>query len=282
MKTVKFISIAMAGVLLLLSACKKDNGNEPKKTEKPGEETVTDICGNTYPVVKIGEQYWMAENLRCDKYDTKSEAYNAYWLTNNTIPTSKDIIFTPYYTDASDKSKWDSDSKTKYGVNLTDVQVKKLGYLYNWAAAVGGEGDDGKHVGPFQYNHQGICPNGWHIPSPTEMEELIRQIEINDKYGNGFAGKHLKTKEGWSKGWGEELKLSSDTYGFSLLPSGVADGDVLSSVGAMTYLWTSEDEVEGWDAKYYSVHGFLDEFHMYGSHYGGNKSEAFSVRCIKD
>lgn len=52
MKTVKFISIALAGALLVLSACKKDNGKEPEPTDK-----VTDACGNTYPVVKIGEQY---------------------------------------------------------------------------------------------------------------------------------------------------------------------------------------------------------------------------------
>ncbi|MCQ2370406.1 MAG: hypothetical protein MJ007_08065 [Paludibacteraceae bacterium] len=150
MKTLRFISIALAGVLLVLSACKKDNGKEPTPTDK-----VTDACGNTYPAVKIGEQYWMAENLRCDKYANQSEAYRE---GRYTIPTSNHRIFTPYYTDASDKRIWNSYSE-KYGKNLTDNQVAKLGYQYNWAAAVG-VADGQKQTTAFSGNRQGICPTG--------------------------------------------------------------------------------------------------------------------------
>lgn len=60
MKKLKFISITLVGALLVLNACKKDNGKEPVPTPT---DKVTDVCGNTYPVTKIGTQYWMAENL---------------------------------------------------------------------------------------------------------------------------------------------------------------------------------------------------------------------------
>lgn len=45
--------------------------------------TVTDCQGSTYPIVQIGEQYWMAENLRCTQYDTESN------LSYQKIPQDK-------------------------------------------------------------------------------------------------------------------------------------------------------------------------------------------------
>ncbi|MCQ2361400.1 MAG: hypothetical protein MJ009_08020, partial [Paludibacteraceae bacterium] len=94
---------------------------------EPSAPTSEKCKASDYPQVTIGTQTWMAENYRCSKYDTESEAYNASWLTDNTIPTSEDYTYTPYYTDASDKSKWKT---SEYAGNLTDEQIEKLGYLY--------------------------------------------------------------------------------------------------------------------------------------------------------
>ncbi len=263
----------------MLSACKKDSGNEPSPTPGPTPiDKVTDACGNTYPVVKIGKQYWMAENLRCDKYATQSEAYNASWLTNNTIPTSEDDTFTPYYTDASDKSKWDK--WYDYSDNLTDAQVKKLGYLYNWAAAVGVE--DGYDYGskPFSGNRQGICPNGWHIPSRAEWQTLYDYIYSAQKLTSKAVGKYLKTTSGWYNG-DSEYKPGLDTYGFAALPAGDAGGSSVSRVGCDTNFWTATPKDDS-DYGYHAYYRGLD--YDYDYLYDGDhcKYYGWSVRCLKD
>ena len=66
MKTIS-VSILFAALgVLFLSGCKKDNNsvdNQPKIIVQP-DQPLTDIDGNVYATVKIGQQVWMAENLR--------------------------------------------------------------------------------------------------------------------------------------------------------------------------------------------------------------------------
>ena len=88
--------------------------------------------GNHYNVVKIGNQIWMAENL---KYLPSVEALGTY------DPS------TPYY--------------YVYGYDGTDLNVAKAtpnyltyGALYNWAAA------------------KDACPSGWHLPDNSEWTQL--------------------------------------------------------------------------------------------------------------
>jgi len=224
-----------------------------------------------YAQVTIGTQTWMAENYRCSKYDTESEAYNAKWLTNNTIPASNDAVYTPYYTDASDKSKWYS---TEYAGNLTDAQVAKLGYLYNWAAAVGVE--DGYDYGttPFTGTRQGICPNGWHVPTKAEWQTLYDFIYKAQSLTSNQVGKYLKTTSGWySNGNG------TDTYGFAAMPAGYAYGSSVYYVGYGALFWTATpDESNSYGAYYRNIgygNDYLDSY--YDSKFCGR-----SVRCLRN
>ena len=60
--------------LILASSCKKKEENNQFETG-----TVTDIEGNVYKTVKIGTQWWMAENLNTTKYhngDPISKVYD--------------------------------------------------------------------------------------------------------------------------------------------------------------------------------------------------------------
>ncbi len=119
--------------------------------------TVKDIDGNIYEVINIGGQCWMAENLRSTHYaDGTSIAHvkdSLEWCCLEVLDKAFD-----YYIG-------------------TQHMAAKYGVLYNWAAA---NGDTSSDKGIWQ---QGICPNGWHIPTDNEwafMEQAFEQFD-NDR-----------------------------------------------------------------------------------------------------
>lgn len=96
----------------------------------------TDADGNHYPVVKIGNQTWMGENLKTTKYRDGSLIPN---VTNNT--------------------SWIGLTTGAYCWYNHDINNKNTyGALYNYFAAID--------------NHT-IAPTGWHVPSEAEWTTLI-------------------------------------------------------------------------------------------------------------
>ena len=97
--------------------------------------TVTDIDGNVYETVQIGEQLWMAENLKVTRYNDGSEIPN---ITNN--------------------GDWNGLSTGAYGdYDNNPTNSETYGRLYNWFVV----GDD-----------RGVCPDGWHVPTDAEYTVL--------------------------------------------------------------------------------------------------------------
>ena len=118
-----------------------------------------DRDGQSYKIVKIGDQWWMAENLNyADSIATPSLSGKS-WCFNN-----------------------EPDSCTKYG------------RLYTWAAAIDSvavydDGDGvncGFHAGSCTLPEKvrGICPSGWHMPDTTEWNTLFDEVGgKGDAYG---------------------------------------------------------------------------------------------------
>lgn len=248
--------ILFVSLLVVLTGCDK---NEP----------ITEKCNaSDYLQVTIGQQTWMAENYRCSKYDTQSEAYKAGITT---VPISETAANTPYYVDASDKSKWDQQFKRSAG-NLSKAQIAKLGYLYNWAAVMGIANIDQTIYSTG--NRQGICPNGWHIPSDTEWNKLQSYIEYTQDKGSKTAGKHLKSASGWARNGS-----GADTYGFAALPSGCfySRYNSLYSIGENFNCWTST-RARTSNAYYYGMYCGFD--HLLNN--AEDMRDGYSVRCIKN
>ncbi|MCF8297873.1 MAG: fibrobacter succinogenes major paralogous domain-containing protein [Saprospiraceae bacterium] len=131
-----FISIGM--LFILSNACKKDE-SKPTSTPTITKGTVKDIDGNTYQTVKIGAQWWMAENLKTTKY-----------LDGTSIPNVSDSI------------AWINLTTGAYcDYDNTPSNSDTYGRLYNWYAAV---------------DVRNICPSGWHVPSDAEWTTLTTYL----------------------------------------------------------------------------------------------------------
>lgn len=273
--------------LLCLSSCneKKEPAQDGGGSDTPGggdtpiEGQVIDKCGNTYNVVKIGNRYWMTENMRCDKYDTESEA------SGSVVPLHADkstVVYDPWYADASDAEYW-SESTKQYAVNVTDDVRAKLGYLYNWAAAAGvaTEADAKAITDVFSSNRQGICPNGFHLPTVSDFSDLAMAVggepsKFTAGRFNG-AGTALKAKSGWYSG------NATDKFGFAGYPAGRSLSRNVSYTGYLTEFWTADA-----NGSNYAVSGVLayntDLLDLYVSKENANnsKNSGKSVRCVSN
>lgn len=209
-------------------------------------QTVTDYDGNIYNTVQIGDQIWMAENLKTTHYADGTALVDGF--------------------EAGDIR---GDYTTKYYFAYDDNvgNVNTYGRLYTWAAVM--DGSAGSTLNPSGV--QGVCPDGWHVPSNTEVEELVSFI--GSEGHNGSEGTALKSASGWKNSGN-----GTDNYGFTALPGGVFDHDgTFSGDSSLGDWWTSSvydaNESIEWDM-YYEV-SVVDM---------GNteKDFGFSVRCLKD
>lgn len=235
-------------------------GPDPTPTP-PAPDPLAEKCSaKDYRIVEIGDQTWFGENYRCSKYDTESEAYKL------------GITSTADFVDAANTDNWGGD---KEGMkSMTAGQINELGYLYSWGAAVGLQDVSGSHS--FAKNpRQGICPNGWRVPSNLDYGDLVLFIENNQGKGSGTAAKHLKTTTGWKKEGYPEFSPGLDTYHFSLLPSGDVAGGKATNVGSYVSILTASDGDSEFDFRY--TNPVLDALGVAMR----SKSDFGALRCIK-
>jgi uncharacterized protein (TIGR02145 family) len=125
---IKLTSIILSAFILvsIVTGCSKDD-NPP--------DSVTDIEGNIYKTVRIGNQVWMAENL---KSSTLSDGTQ--------IPDVPDAI------------AWNELTTPGLCWYNNDVLAHKdiYGALYNY----------------YTVNTGKLCPAGWHVPSRDEWQQL--------------------------------------------------------------------------------------------------------------
>jgi len=144
----------------------------------------------------------------------------------------------------------------------------KYGRLYDWATAMNLPDSCNPNSCASQVGakHQGICPNGWHIPSHTEWTALTDYVG-----GSNNAGFYLKATSGWNEG-----RNGLGLYGFSALPGGFGNSDgSFNTVGNSGYWWSAS-------VYNYTYGRSMDnrEYLGYISYY--NKGILYSVRCLQD
>ena len=221
--------------------------------------TVTDIDNNVYQTVIIGNQEWMAENLRVTRYNNEGD-----------IPTGLN------------NAAWGSTTSGAYAIyNNDEDMLEAYGKLYNWYAV-----DD----------ERGLCPEGWSVPSDADWTALVNYV-VSQGYPNEWdningAGNALKSCRQVDSFLGGECNTSEhprwnshgthygfDEFGFSALPGGGRwSNGSFSNVGGWGFWW-SATENSGTDAWYrYMNSGGGDA----GRYHLGYKTFGFSIRCFRD
>lgn len=221
--------------------------------------SVSDAEGNIYKTVSIGTQVWMAENLKATKY-----------VDGLPIPNIKDA------------SAWSSLQTDAYCIAYNDTNNYNIyGNFYNWQAVETGK----------------LCPLGWHVPTDTEWTILENYLiangynydgsidNDNNRSTNNYIGKSLATSTSWTQSdivgsvgsldYNNKLNLS----GFSGLPSGgrFSNGEFKG----LNYngIWHSSTEYSSTECL---VRGIKYNETESSRLKGNKKTEAYSVRCIKD
>ncbi len=228
----------------------------------PDAPTVTDIDGNTYTTVQVGCQCWMRENLRTTRYADGTPV---------PMDTAKYSDYEPFF----------------YYPDHDKRNVAVYGYLYNWDAAMGKESPSDANPSGVQ----GICPDGWHLPSMPEFNDLELHVSGIDRYvcdnEKSHIGKALADTSGWDYFSSENPHLlhspghdqsSNNATGFSALPAGDVIGGPENYFHQSAYFWTST-EFSSFQASYRYVD---HDMPVFGINYDSHKRTGRSVRCVKN
>ena len=225
-------------------------------TSSSSLHTIKDIDGNVYNTVQIGDQTWMAENLKVTRYADESQ-----------IPK------------VEDQQTWydfglDDQAYCWYDNILTHGYI--YGALYTWPAAMyGSEGSDKNPSGV-----QGVCPDGWHLPSDSEWKQLemflgMSQEEADEEDWRGTTVGGKMKQEG-TQHWGSPNTGATNESGFNAVPSGFRHGPgEFMSMGISARFWSASENGYGW------MRGLDNNTSGVNRSYSGYY-RGYSVRCVKD
>ena len=216
-----------------------------------------------YQYKTIGTQVWMTENLA--------------YLPSVVGPGTGSNSTAYYYV---------------YGYDGTDVDAAKAtsnyttyGVLYNWPAAMAGAASSDANPSGVQ----GVCPDGWHLPSDAEWTQLEEYLIANGyNYDGTTTGNQIAKSMANYSGWNTSSTVGAvgntdypeyrNKSGFTALPGGYRyyNGTFIY-LGGNGYWWSSTQ-----DSTSYAWLRYLRCYNsnVYRDYY--NKENGFSVRCVRD
>ena len=210
--------------------------------------TVTDIDGNVYKTVKIGDQVWMAENLKVTHYR------NGEPIPNVTVVNEWEYLTTG--------------AQCSFDNNEANVAI--YGRLYNWYAV---------------NDSRGLAPAGWHVPSDAEWKQLEMHLGMSQSQADSIKGRGTnegdKLKENGTVHWESSNYHAPGEYGFTALPGGYRSniGTFYMTAYVVGYIATFWSSTE-----YNSFHAWYRSLGTSPSIFRDNcdKQWGYSVRCVRD
>lgn len=214
--------------------------NNPYLTNIPAQsfsrlrDSVTDIEGNVYHTLALGGQVWLDANLRVGRYNN-----------GDSIPVQKG------------QGEWASSANgaSCWYRNRTEGSGK-YGMIYNWNAV---------------HDSRGLCPKGWHVPSPEEWASLVNCLG-----GGSSAGTKLGQPVNRPASDGSTLNLAGGPFA---TPGGFRfSGGEFSPVDQPSCQWWTSGRQDSTQAKAVQLDSRGSSIFFTGS----DMRSGLSVRCIRD
>lgn len=185
----KILKLTFFVLALIIYSCSKDDDNKITQNQ---EITLSDFDGNVYKTTTIGNQIWMAENLKTTTFNdgvtiTEYRKYNPNQSTFSWYdPNNPQALF-----------QWAS----TFDLNNLYTEVLPFDFY-------------GAH-----YNNEAIQSGkleieGWRLPTQQDYIELINFIASQGHKGNEATV--LKSKKGWSV----QSENGTDLFRFNVKPAG--------------------------------------------------------------
>ncbi|MEM9549033.1 MAG: FISUMP domain-containing protein [Bacteroidota bacterium] len=205
-----------------------------------------DYLGQSYATVQIGNQCWMAENL------------NVGTMINGSTSQSDNAII------------------EKYCYENDTINCETYGGLYQWNEML-------------QYitneSSQGICPEGWHLPSDSEIKSLEIQLGMSQAEADqaSWRGEYVGSKLAGEDNLWIDGPLENNAYfgtsGFNVIPGGLRfiDG-TFGTVNAIGIFWSSTENGDD-NAWYRLIYRHRTSVARSATNL---KNQGISVRCVQD
>jgi len=233
---------------------------EPSDSDSTG--TVTDVDGNVYRTVKIGDQWWMAENLRVTHYRNgdgcqRVTAAAQPWMAEH--PRTSYYIFGEAIPNVTEDAAWAALTTGAYcNYDNNEANGDIYGNLYNWYAVA---------------DSRGIAPVGWHVPIDDEWQMLVNIVG-----GELVAGGLLK--EAGTDHW-LDPNTGTDEFHFTALPGGyrLING-TFRGIGTNALFWSCTEDEDAFMpfAWYRSLFNSSSRILRLSD----SRKIGMSVRCVRD
>ena len=185
-------------------------------------------------------------------YNTVTIGKQIWMNVNLKVTRLNDNTLIPLETDGT---KWANLKTPGYCWYNNDTSKIKTNYgaLYNW----------------YTVNTGKLCPAGWHVPTDNEWSILVSYLG-GDRVAGG------KLKEVGRTHWKTTNLLTTNTTNFTAIPSGYRNDLQFRYFGKIVVWWTTT-EFNTEQAWYRHLNNYLGV-----GNYIKNKTDGFSVRCLKD
>lgn len=222
-----------------------------------------------YGATKIGNQWWLRQNLDFDTLGHKLQDWSKSTPTGDSATT------------------WCPDGSVTVNCGVE-------GRFYDWIAVVGSRDTSLHNWCDLVPEPRGICPAGWHVPSREEWEVLREAVDSTENPNLDSSARDLRAATGWRANGLEGGNPHPDPFGFGALPAGYrysgnlgygwyghtpADSSILGR-GTVAAYWTRSHDVTGSCTSAWAV--FLTAGNPAMQILSIPRTAALSVRCLKD
>lgn len=240
------IFITLISLVIIISInCDKKDPTESKPELQPPPDPVTDIDGNVYQTVKIGNQIWMSENLKVFHYRNGDDIPNVTWGWQNLS----------------------EGACCYYNNDINNIAI--YGLLYNGYAV---------------NDIRNLAPEGWHVPTDEEWKELEMFLGMSQTEADstGYRGTNEggKLKEAGTAHWESPNTGATNESGFAALPGGLRNyyNGEFYIMDSCASFWASPVRSSG----YCGSRSLSYKYSEVGRSSYSSMQWGYSIRCIRN